>query len=99
MDKEVKKFLIDVKKSFSDVKILLFGSRAKGTARKDSDYDFIVISRKFKNIPYVDRAYEVRKNTNANIVADIICYAPGEVNRIAKNSIFLKDALKYAIPM
>ena len=30
---------------FPDARVLLFGSRAKGTDRKDSDYDLLVITK------------------------------------------------------
>ncbi len=33
-----------LRNEFSATKIYLFGSRAKGTSRSDSDYDFVVVS-------------------------------------------------------
>ncbi len=97
MDKTLKEFTTEIRKVFTDAKIMLFGSRATGTNHKDSDYDLIIVSEKFSKIPYVDRSYEVWRNTNAIIAADILCYTPSEVNKIAKNSVILKEALKHAV--
>ncbi len=97
MNTEFRRFVADVKKGFADAKILLFGSRAKGNARSDSDYDVIIVSKAFTGVPYVDRAYYVRVNNTASIAADILCYSPTEFKSIAAKSVVLKDALKYAV--
>lgn len=97
MDKEVKTFIKDIKNAFLDAKILLFGSRAKGTARTDSDYDFIVISRHFEKVSFADRSYEIWSKSKANVSADVLCYAPGEIEKIKSKSVVLKDALKHAV--
>ena len=36
-------------------KILLFGSRIKGTADENSDIDVIVVSNAFANTPFIER--------------------------------------------
>ena len=36
---------------FSPVKVMIFGSRVKGTATKDSDIDVIIVSESFTGIP------------------------------------------------
>ncbi len=97
MDEKLTRFTSEIRTFFTDAKIMLFGSRAKGNARQDSDYDLIVVSEKFRKIPYIDRAAEVWRNSNTIIAADILCYAPGEVDKIAKNSVILTEALKTAV--
>ena len=99
MDKELKKFITDVRKTFSDAKIMLFGSRAKGTNRIDSDYDLIIISKLFEKIPIVERPYNVWMTSKANLAADILCYSPAEVKKVAKNSTVLRDAMTYAVTL
>ncbi len=98
MNAQMKKFVKDVKLAFN-AQILLFGSRAKGEQRKDSDYDLIIVSDFFKGIPFADRAYHVWIRTKAAVPADIFCYAPRELKKTAKKSVVLKDALSYAIPL
>ncbi len=97
MDKELKQFVTDIRKAFTDAEILLFGSRAKGTSRSDSDYDLIIVSKGFKSIPFVNRAYHVWIKSNANIAADLICYSPDEMHTLAKTSTITQDALKHAV--
>ena len=97
MDDELKKFTGDIRRSFRGAKIMLFGSRANGTARSDSDYDLIIISKYFEKIPILDRPYEIWMKSKANIAADLLCYAPAEVNKIAKSSFILREALKHAV--
>ena len=97
MDEELKRFLGDVKSAFSGSRILLFGSRAKGSARPDSDYDLIIVSRRFKGIPFADRPYHVWMKSDAVLAADLLCYSPEEMKSVAKKSVVLKDALKHAI--
>ncbi len=97
MDEKLKKFTIEIRNAFSDATVLLFGSRAKGTARSDSDYDLIIVSKQFKGIPFANRPYAIWSKSQTVIAADLLCYAPNEVDEIARKSFILKDALKYAV--
>ena len=97
MDKRLSELLFDVKKLCKDATIYLFGSRAKGTARPDSDYDLIIISKKFGRTPFVNRAGLIWRNSDVGIAADLLCYTPSEFAKLSKNSVVLSDALKYAI--
>lgn len=99
MDKRLEQLLADIRILYSDAKVYLFGSRATGRAREDSDYDLIIISSKFNNIPFVNRAGEIWRFSDAPVGADILCYTPEEFARISKTSIVLKDAMKHAIPL
>ncbi len=96
MDKELNRFVSDIKHSFAGAEVLLFGSRAKGTARPDSDYDLIVVSKSFKKTPFVDRARDVWLSSKAAIAADVFCYSPDEIKQAAKKSTVLKSALEHA---
>ncbi len=96
MDKELTQFVSDIKRAFAGAKVFLFGSRAKGTAKADSDYDFIIVSKSFEKTPFANRARDVWLSSKANIAADIFCYSPAELKLAAKNSVVLKDALRHA---
>lgn len=99
MDEDLNQLLRDIRKRFHDAKIFLFGSRAKGNATQDSDYDLIVISKKFEKTPFVNRAGEIWLHTDAALAADMLCYTPEEFARQSKISIVLKDAMKHAVPL
>ena len=61
--------------------MILFGSRAKGTARPNSDYDLVIISRDFKDVPFRERPMPCMELWDINLFptgADILCYTPAE---------------------
>lgn len=84
-DTIVSTFTRVVKKNLSPCKIILFGSRAKGTARKDSDYDFLIVSSHFKRWEWEKRGekvYHLKREIPAAM--DIICLTPEEFERKKK---------------
>lgn len=48
-------FIDELKKHFPVEAVYLFGSQLRGTAKKDSDIDVIVISKYFEQMPPLDR--------------------------------------------
>ncbi len=86
-DKIVTSFAQVVRKHLSPCRIILFGSRARKRARKDSDYDFLLVSPKFTKWEFEGRSayvYTLKKNIPAAM--DIICLTPPEFER-KKNEI------------
>ena len=79
---------------FKPEKILLFGSRIKGTANEDSDIDVIVVSNAFANIPFIERMSLILKMIRFPKHIDFICYSPEEFQRIKDKSSVLMDALE-----
>ena len=53
--KTIDRFLKETGKQFFVKKVILFGSYAKGHAKKYSDIDIAVVSDDFKNINYFER--------------------------------------------
>ncbi len=96
-DERLNQLLTDIRAAFADAQIYLFGSRATGRAREDSDYDLIVVSRKFQKTPFIDRAAEIWRQSDAPIGADLLCYTPDEFSKVSKTSAVIKDALKDAV--
>ncbi|MDP2946795.1 MAG: nucleotidyltransferase domain-containing protein [Nanoarchaeota archaeon] len=68
-----------------DSKFIFFGSRAKGNFTKDSDFDIIVISDSFKNLPWHKRAVEFQLKWNHDFSLEILCFTNEEVNKLLKN--------------
>jgi len=69
----------------SPCQIILFGSRAKGTFKKDSDYDFLLVSPKFKQYEWEERSaqiYHLKRGIPAAM--DIICLTPQEFDHKKK---------------
>jgi len=56
---ELEGFLEKVRRRFSPEAMILFGSRARDEHLKQSDYDLIIISKKFEGIHFLERIYQL----------------------------------------
>ena len=90
------KFSERVRTDFADAKILLFGSRAKGTALEESDYDVIVISKGFEKIKFFDRISKIYDYWKEQKPLEVFCYTPKEFEEKKKQIGIVKEALKTA---
>ena len=82
---------------FSPVKILITGSRVKGTATKDSDIDVIIVADAFLGVPFIRRMVLVLKSARFKKHVDYFCYTPEEFERIKTTSAILRDAVVGAL--
>ena len=101
MDKQsikvAKEFKNNIKKDFEVEKLILFGSRARGDNLNYSDYDFIVVSKKFKNKKFIFRASDFYDYWNNKVDLEIICYTPEEFKRKKKQIGIVKTAVEEGI--
>ncbi len=91
-------FLERVKKKYSPRQVILFGSRARGTQRKDSDYDVLIVAESFKNINFYTRSvlmYKLKGEINASM--DIVCLTPQEFDRRKKEIGIIQEACREGI--
>lgn len=98
MDKdspEINKFIDKLKREFDPEKIILFGSRAEGTHWKRSDYDFIIVSSKFKGMHWLKRISKILKMWEIIADIDVLPYTPKEFEDKKKNSSIVRHALKH----
>lgn len=81
-------------RDFDPLQVLLFGSRARGTARPDSDIDLIVV---FAAVSNADRmTVAIRKCLReAAYSKDVIVTTPEDIERRRR---LLGDVLHYAMP-
>ncbi len=97
MDRETieiaKRFAKRLRK-FEPEKIILFGSRARGTHFKHSDFDFIIVSKKFKNMHFLERCVKVYEYWNEPYDLEAICYTPEEFEKKLKESTFIRKAVR-----
>ena len=94
---EIILFVNQVKRKYSPDKIILFGSRARNNYWKRSDYDFIIISKKFKNVHWLKRISGVVKLWNLSIDIDVLPYTPEEFEEKKTESSTVREAIKYGI--
>lgn len=91
----------EIRKHLPDAKIILFGSHARGDALKTSDIDIIIVSAKFRDMHFTQRAsYILRLLYQAGALPptglDILCYTPEEFEKKTREIGTIKDALTYA---
>ena len=88
-----------IKEVDPDSRILLFGSRARGESRKDSDWDFLILSKRtidrdFQNRIY-DTLFEVELETDevlTGIVQNVIIWNDLKMTSFYQN--VLRDGIE-----
>lgn len=76
-------------KEFGAVKIVLFGSRARGRTRASSDVDLLVVMP--SELPFVERLAELYRKLLPGFAIDIFPYTPEEFE---KGNRLIRQALK-----
>ena len=77
-------------------KVYLYGSRARGTSRPDSDIDLILVSPKFSKMPFWKR-WEIIGDALAEIMEpiEVLAFSPGEFKeKKEKQAGFLQYIIK-----
>jgi len=99
MDKWIEKFkeVIPVLQKINPSEIIIFGSRARGDAKEDSDIDVIVVSDYFKGIPFLKRMPMLLRMIDFEKHIDFLCYTKDEFERIKDNSVIVSSALQEGI--
>ena len=78
---EIGEFIERVKKKFEPKSIILFGSRARGEELKGSDYDLIVVSERFRGLPFLERLTMLYEIWDLDCDVDILVYTPEEFEK------------------
>lgn len=92
-----KKALPKLAEEFKPEKVIIFGSRVRGTANKDSDIDVIVISSYFADIPFLKRMPLVLKKVPFLKHVDYLCYTRREYEKIKNESSIIMDAMENSL--
>ncbi len=97
IEKFQKEALPRIVKEIEPEKVLLFGSRVTGNATDDSDIDVIIISKAFREIPFIKRAEKVLKIARFPKHVDYLCYTPEEFERMKNTSSIIQEAMEQYI--
>ncbi|MDZ4677377.1 MAG: nucleotidyltransferase domain-containing protein [Oligoflexia bacterium] len=73
--KKLKEIVVLLKKEFDPSRLFLFGSRANGSNRADSDYDFVLVIPGLKNRFAAEVKARSMVLSKFNISADIFIYS------------------------
>ncbi len=94
---ELKEFKTALSSTFPIEKMLFFGSRASGEAKKWSDIDLLIVSKKFKGKRPLDRGVELYAKWTLDYPVDFLCYTPEEFEKSKKKIGIASHALKHGI--
>jgi len=94
INKWIKDYVKLLRTKYGAEKIILFGSRAKGTNLKYSDVDLIVISKKFEGINWLKRIGDLSQDWEGLIDLDILGYTPEEFEKKKNQLCIVQQAVK-----
>ncbi len=77
-------------------RVILFGSRAKGTARNESDYDFLVVVRDIRNEREVSRRiYRALLDKRVGAAVDVVVVNTGTLEQYRESPFYVyRQALR-----
>ena len=94
------RYLPRLKRLYRPAMVLVFGSRARGDALAESDLDLLVVSERFRGVPFVERASRLLTDLDLDIPAEVLCYTPEELARKGQElgivSLALEEGLRLA---
>lgn len=96
---QLKVFLTNLNEIIKINEIILFGSRAEGTASRKSDVDLIIVSEDFEGKNFFERASMMYDYWDLDLPVDFLCYTTKEFNKLKKGITIVSEALKKGIVM
>lgn len=97
--KLLRKHITFLRKEFAPDRILLFGSRARGDHLEESDIDLIVVSKKFREMPFTDRMSQAYGMWDNKIDLEQICYTPEEFEEMEHRIGIVQKAVEEGIEL
>jgi predicted nucleotidyltransferase len=90
----LRRFRRRISRRYDIERMVLFGSRARGTARRDSDVDLILVSRKFRGKNAIDRAAPLYLEWDLPYSVDLLCYTPQEFAEFSRRGGLVRQAVQ-----
>lgn len=81
MSPPFRRFLDRLVKALRPERVVLYGSRAQGTHRPTSDYDLLIVAKRFRGVPWVERAALAIRLWDLPVDLEPICLTPEEFRR------------------
>ena len=93
----IKKFKKNLNKDIPTDRIILFGSRAYGKPHRWSDFDLIIVSKKFRKLDFIKRGSRMYKYWDIDYPVDFLCYTPEEFSKLRRQITIVKEAVEKGI--
>lgn len=95
--RSLRAFRRKISKTYDVRRMILFGSRARGTPHKHSDVDLIIVSPKFRRKNLVERASPLYLAWELDLPVDFLCYTPEEFDKLSKRGGLVREAVREGI--
>ncbi len=89
--------LPDIEQVFAPEHIILFGSRARGQARVDSDIDLLLVSDRFEGVRFPERIARFLREIRPEPEVEPFCYTPAEFETMRDQTTIIKEATREGI--
>lgn len=66
---------------YAPLRVILYGSRARGDWLESSDFDLVAVSPRFGHVPFLDRSVDLGVALSSIAGVDLLCYTPEEFDR------------------
>ncbi|MCH7568185.1 MAG: nucleotidyltransferase domain-containing protein [Nanoarchaeota archaeon] len=91
--KVIENFVTKLSKDFDIKRVIFFGSRVSGKARKDSDVDLIIVSNDFEGMSFFERGARMYDYWTEEIPVDFLCFTEKEFNKLKKRISIVSGAI------
>jgi predicted nucleotidyltransferase len=92
---DAQKVIDQIVERFHPLKIILFGSRATGHAREDSDYDLLVVMETDQTL--LHQAIEISGEVDHVVALDILVRMPEHLTSRPPGDIILREILETGV--
>lgn len=92
-------FLKQLQAHYDLERVILFGSRAQGEPLKHSDYDLLVVSNDFKDIPFFERMNDILLMWKHTEDIEVLCYTQQEFEKKKKQIGIVATAVQEGITL
>jgi predicted nucleotidyltransferase len=97
VNRAFRRFLKRLEHALQPDKVILFGSRARGNHRKTSDFDLLIVSRKFRGVPWIKRAPIVIRLWDIPLDVEPICLTPEELEKRSGELSIVGEAVRHGV--
>lgn len=95
----VVRYLPKLKRRYRPSVVLAFGSRARGEALAESDLDLLVVSDRFRGVPFLERVSALLTELDIPFAVDVLCYTPEEFARKRRELGIVSLAVEEGVPL
>jgi predicted nucleotidyltransferase len=93
------RYLPNLRRRYRPELVLAFGSRVRGEALAGSDLDLLVVSERFRGVPFLERASNLLIDFDLPFATDLLCYTPDEFARKRRELGIVSQALEDGLPL